>query len=306
MTINELKVKIIQGDLDNLFIFYGEESTVQKIYAHKIAKKTNSNLCYIDGIEEAFESDGLFADKNCYVCIDSVEMIKSDNLERDYEKISQKIGSNILILQFSKLDKRSKLYKFCESVGVAFEHMQDVVLTKHIRDELDVSPLVAQKLIEVCEADYGRCLLELDKIKRCGEENPNKAFQDLLEHGIIYEPPQDKIFDFVDAVLAGKPKLSFNLLQECKEIGEPSLKLLSVLFTNTKHLLQVQGCTNENVADTTGLSNWEIRNAQNHKGVYKNYELVDIMRLIRKVEIGIKTGQIEEQMAVDYVLVNIF
>ena len=307
MTINELKLKIIQGNLDNLFVFYGEEHTVQSIYIHKIAEAKGADLEYIDTIEESFNSDGgsLFGDVKCYVCVDPVELLKSSDLDKDFAKITQKLGLNSLILQFSKLDKRSKLYNFCQRVGVEFEHLHPIVLTKHLKDVLDISPVVANKLIEICDNDYGRCLLELDKVKRCGEENPNKAFQILLESGTIYQPPQDKIFDFVGAVLAGKPKLAFTLLQECVDIGEPPLRLLSVLFTNIKHLLQVQSCE-RNVEETTGLTSWEIRNVQKYIGVYRNSELVNLMKLIRKAEQGIKSGKLDEEIAMDYVLVNTF
>ena len=307
MTINELKLHIIQGGLGNTFVFYGVEQKVQNVYVHKIAEVTGSEICYIDSLKEVLEnkSNSLFELKKCFVCIDPVELLKSDKISDDFAKITQNLGVNCLIVQFTKMDKRSRLYNFCKEVGVEFEPLHPVVLRKHIKDEVDMLTPSMNKLIEVCEGDYGRILLELDKIKNYAAENSNLAFKELLDSGVIYEPPGDKIFDFVGAVLAGKPKLSFRLLRDCKDIGEPSLRLLTVLFTNAKHLLQVQACKGE-ILETTGLTSWEVRNVQDYKGVYKNYELVNLMKLIREVEIGIKTGQMDESIAVDYVLVKTF
>ena len=305
MTVNELKSNIITNNLSNFYIFYGDEYYVQKVYISKIAEVTNSTIQYIESISEIGKSAGasLFASKKCFVCLDNTELSKSNNLERDIEKIKQNLGLNCLILQFSKLDKRSKLYTLAKEYGIEFEQLHSVVIQKHLMENLKILPVTANKLAEICENDYGRCLLELDKVKNFTNEEPDKAFKTLLDKGIIYEPPGDKIFDFVNAVLGNKTKLAFSLLQDCKDIGEPSLRLLLVLYNSVKHLLQVQSCE-RNIEETTGLTSWEVRNVQNFQGIYRNSELVNAMRIIRDTEVGIKTGKIDESIAVEYVLVN--
>jgi hypothetical protein len=40
-------------------------------------------------------------------------------------------------------------------------------------------------------------------------------------------------------------------------------------------------------------------------GHYKNRELVDMMKLIQRVERSIKTGEIEDAISIEYVLVNV-
>ena len=306
MTVRELKANIIANNLENLYIFYGPEYIVQKVYISKIAEQLNSEIQYIESLAEIkqYAGQSLFASKKCFVCLDNTELLKSNDINGDFAKIQQILGENCLILTFSKLDKRSKFYSQVEARATEFQLLHPVVLEKHLRENLEILPPTAQKLAEVCEYDYGRCLLEIDKIKNYNAEEPNKAFKELLDNGVIYQPPGDKIFDFVNAVLSGNPRLAFDLLQECKEIGEPSLRLLLVLFTNIKHLLQVQSCE-QNIAETTGLSSWEIRCVQNYQGIYRNSELVKAMKIIREVEKGIKIGKIEDSIAVDYVLVNI-
>ena len=305
MTVNELKANIIANNLSNFYIFYGPEYIVQKVYISKIAEQLNSEIQYIESLAEIkqYAGQSLFVSKKCFVCIDNTEIVKSSDINKDFDKILQILGSNCLILQFSKLDKRSKFYTQVSDRAVEFQLLHPVVLEKHVKEQLEILPPTAQKLAEVCEYDYGRCLLEIDKIKNYNADEPDKAFKELLDNGVIYQPPGDRIFDFVGAVLAGKPRVAFDLLQECKDIGEPALVLLSVLCTNIKHLLQVQSC-NSNIAETTGLTSWEIRNVQNYQGIYRNSELVNTMKVIREVEKGIKIGRIEDSIAVEYVLVN--
>ena len=310
MTVNELKINIINNSINNLYVFYGEEHEVQKVYITKIAEISDSELEYIDSISEALSSSGssLFSIKKCFVCLDN-DIVKSSNFEKDFAKIKQSLGENCLILQFTKLDKRSKFYTYAtENLDIIeFEKLNPVVINKHLLDMSTLKVGSATKLAEVCDYDYGRCLLELDKIKRYSDVkkfNCDVGFQELYNANIIYEDSESKVFDFVDSVLGCKPKQAFNLLQECKDVNEPTMKLLSVLFTGLKHLLQVQACSGD-ISASTGLSAWEIKNVQKFQGIYRNYELINAIRLIQNVESGIKTGKIEEQIALDYVLVNI-
>ena len=150
---------------------------------------------------------------------------------------------------------------------------------------------------------------EVDKIKQyakgfSGNYGFDNFFQMLVGNGTIYQPPKDAIFDFVDAVLKGKSAKSFELLRNCYGVGESPIVLLSVLYNNVKQVLQVQSCQSKDVVKTTGLSAWQVKCAKEKCGYYSIGDLVYFLKLIRRVEKGIKTGEIEEGIAVDYVLVN--
>ena len=127
----------------------------------------------------------------------------------------------------------------------------------------------------------------------------------LIKDGTIYKPPKDAIFDFVDAILDRDVEKAFELYENCKGVGESTLPLLTALFNNTKAVLQVQTCTTKDTAKTTGLTGWQIMNAKKHLDVYYPEELEDLLQLITECEQGIKTGEIEEQYVIEYILVSI-
>lgn len=130
----------------------------------------------------------------------------------------------------------------------------------------------------------------------------DEAFEKLLVDGTIYQPPKDAIFDFVDAVLRHEVNKSFELLGECYNIGEATMVMLSVLFNNTKNVLQVQACNNSDIAKSTGLTGWEIKLAKEKLGYYDDDYLVYMLRQIQKIESGIKQGKIDEDIAMQYLL----
>jgi DNA polymerase III delta subunit len=192
---------------------------------------------------------------------------------------------------------------------VEFEPFKLPVLVKYIQKDIDLSEDSSKLLAEICEQDYSRILLEIDKIKQYKSHyliSSDKAMQELLTAGVIYRPPYDAIFDFVDAVLKYKPKKAFKLLQESYDSGEATLVIISNLYNSTKQLLQVQSYQGDSLADSTGLTPFQIKLASGRKGYYSNGDLVYFMRKLREVEKGIKIGEIEESIAVPYALVSLW
>lgn len=304
MEIQELKQRIKENDIPNFLIFTGEEYAVQKIYINQIAKVKQLDTIYVDSITDIWYSLGSksFLSKSyCYIIRDDKELLSNEKIQSE---LQSRLKSDMLILTLTSVDKRTKLYKTYKNTFVEFNTLKSDLVKRYIQKEIDLSDKNCDKLIQVCEGSYSRCLLEIDKIKRFGG-NCNKAFEQLLEDGTIYTPPKDAIFDFVKAVLQNKPRLAYDLLQNCKDIGESNLAVLSVLFNSTKQLLQVQTCESNDIEKTTGLAYWQIKNAKECIGRYSTNNLIYIMKLIQSTERKIKSGLIEESVAVDYVISNI-
>ena len=133
----------------------------------------------------------------------------------------------------------------------------------------------------------------------------DEIFERLLKEGVIFEAPKDAIFNFVDDVLLHRVNAAYDSLDNCKRIGESALALLSVLYMNAKQVLQVQSYDGDNIEKATGLTAFQIKCAKRRCNVYHIGDLVYMLKLIREVEVGIKTGTIEESVAIDYLLVHI-
>lgn len=133
----------------------------------------------------------------------------------------------------------------------------------------------------------------------------DEIFEQFIADGTISIPPQDAIFDLVDAILKRQTERVYYLLDQCRQVNEANMVILSVLYNNAKQVLQVQACESNNVCEVTGLTPYQFKYAQSKTGFYSIRELVDMLRLIQKIQKGIITGQIEDEISVDYLLVNI-
>ena len=315
MDVSALKNRIKIKKIPNYLIFTGPEWKVQQIYIEQIAKATNSEIVRIDSIKDVFSSlrsKAFLSVSKLFLVRDDTELLQADS--NVIQSILDALQSNLLIHILTTVDKRKKYYKDNKERIVEFEPLPDAILKKYIKKEINLSDKNCDILIEICEHDFGRCLLEIDKIKSyrrtrsvefVGGLSHDNAFKKLLEDGTIHEPPYDAIFDLVDAILDRKPKTAFALLRESYDSGEATMVMLTVLWNNAKALLQTQAYEGKDLAKSSGLTGWQIKNAKKHLGKYSVSELLKMLQLIQQTEIGIKQGKIEDSFAMEYLLCQI-
>ena len=167
MNVAELKAKIKSKQLPSYLIFSGDEWKVQQIYINQISKVTGKEIRRIDDIvsiygklkNRSFVQSGII-----YIVRDDKELMNSEKLQQQIE--SGLLGDNILIHLLTNVDKRTKFYKQYKDSIVDFERLSDAMLKKYVLKEIKLSERNIQRLIDICEYDYGRILLEIDKIKR--------------------------------------------------------------------------------------------------------------------------------------------
>lgn len=301
MNVNEVKSHIKSGEFHKFYVFEVEDSYVAKLYVDKMAKKSGYRLEYVDKVSDIYSNlskKPLFSSPSIYVVLNDKEFTNS-KYESRWDSIERRIKNDILILEFTDVDRRIKFWKKFKDRSVKFSHLENRLLIRHIKKESDLSDHEAEILIDICESDYGRILMELDKIKRA-----KVPLSKLIEEGSIYRPPKDAIFDFCDAVLDNNPKLAYNLLKDCMEIGEPNMRLITVLYNNFRAVLQIQ--TSNGTSKSTGLTGWQIKNAKPHVDVFEDEKLIEILGILEYAQKGIKTGLVADEVSLDWCLLNIF
>ena len=315
MDVKSLKAKIKSKQIPNYLIFSGDEWKVQEIYIKQIAKVTGLKTQRIDSllhIYNALRNKNFLQERIIYIVRDDKDLMQNEKLQQQIE--DGLLRDNILIHLITSVDKRTKFYKRYKASICDFERLSDALLKKYILKEIKLSERNLMRLIDICEADYGRILLEIDKIKRyciihSSDGKPtllaDTALDWLLKDGTIYEPPYDAIFDLVDAIMARNVNKAFDLLQQSYAVGEATMVMLTVLYNNMKALLQVQTYEGENITKGTGLNYYTIKNVKKHVGKYSESDLNYIVQLIHKVTNGIKTGKMEDEFAMQYLLVHI-
>lgn len=312
MNIVELKKQLDNNILSNLYIFTGEEHTILDIYIDKVCSKfqTVKHTDSVYPIYKNLTTKSLISSENCvYVIRDDKEFLSSESIWKDLNSKLSKKGIT-LVVKYGTLDARSKFYKqFSDSI-TTFEKLSDKILLKYVLKDLTVPTDYATKLINACNSDYGRILLEIDKIKQYAQYSgvsDKKAFEDCFDSHIIYMEPEGQVFDLVDCIMLRDYRNVYKLLQESRRRSDNELYILSMLHNNAKALLQIQIFGNSNMkelSNATGLNTYQINSCTKYLNRYSCEDLVKLIKYIKYCDKCIKDGTFTASFAIDYLIVN--
>lgn len=313
MTVQEFQKQIRSGQIDHLFILYGEEVAVMDEYLSHLYKALGVRPTLLDKVSDAYSrlvQRKMTAGSRAIVVRDDMEFFKAD---KQWGKVfsAAENGDDRLILIYSKMDKRSKFYKQNLERLCEFQKLSSSILANYVGRLIPgMSQGACAVFAEICECDYSRIKLEADKVRHymnATGKSGTECVNTLVENGVIYKPIGDITFQFTDAILKREVDVAFDYLLKAKAVGEPSVLTLSVLYNGFKQILMVQGLGRDQSEPVkrTGLTAWQVKMAKEKQGHYSIGELVNALKVIRFAERGIKTGLIEDEAAVEYVMVNI-
>ena len=316
MELVDLMKSISCNSIPHFLILYGEEQKIIDIYIQNIVKSVEGKRIVFDNVSQAIKDNGKKSlDKSIkvYVVTEDTAFLTKDE---SWENVRKSMHKNYLILRYHSLDKRSAFVKKNQQNIVEFSHLSDEVLQQYIyRDLPDLSDENVSKLISYCNNDYGRILMEIDKIWQAQSSrlsnfninlDSNDCFEELDKQGLFHKEIGDITFELTDAVLGGYTELAIKKLDEAKRKGEPAMMIASILYNGFRNLLAYQGLgsNKQGAVERTGLSKGDIWRCSKNVGGYSIGEVKRNMLICQNIESGIKTGTVDEDIALEYLVLS--
>lgn len=315
MELVNLMKAISENSIPHYLVLFGEEQAILDIYIQHIAQ--NYKIVYCDTVAYALSQVG----KKSIDKSNKVYIVNEDNAynkaEESWKNVKQTFNKSkhILLLKYHSIDKRGKFYTQNKGNVVEFTHLSEDVLINYIQQKLPaLSEENASKLIIWCNYDYGRILMEIDKIQQWvnyytdkeGTPNTDSAFKLLNKQGLFYKEIGDITFELTNAVLGGYPDTAIQKLEEAKRKGEPAMMIASILYTGFRNLLAYQGLgsNKQNAMERTGLSKGELYGCTKNVGGYSIAEVRRNMLFCQKIETDIKQGIVDEDVALEYLILH--
>jgi len=315
MELVDLMKSISENSIPHYLVLFGEEQAILDIYIQHIAQ--NYKIVYCDTVAYALSQVG----KKSIDKSNKVYIVNEDNaynkVEESWKNVKQTFArsKHILLLKYHSIDKRGKFYTQNKGNAVEFTHLSEDVLINYIQQKLPaLSEKNASKLIIWCNYDYGRILMEIDKIQQWvnyytdkeGTPNTDSAFKLLNKQGLFYKEIGDITFELTNAVLGGYSETAIQKLDEAKRKGEPAMMIASILYTGFRNLLAYQGLgsNKQNAMERTGLSKGELYGCTKNVGGYSIAEVRRNMLFCQKIETGIKQGIVDEDVALEYLILH--
>lgn len=313
MDITELKAELLQGKLRKTYVFIGDELALQDVYIDKITEISNLETVRIDSLKQIYNKIGA---KTLIKVAPKIYIIRNDEQYFKEEKVWQKLidgknqKDNIIIFLYSGVDKRSKFCKAHESVLTEFNFVGESLLSNRLQAVTKLPMQYCKDIVKMCGCNYGRIkneLYKLDILARVNNFSLSQAYLEAKKQNMIHEEIGDIIFDFTNAVVERNISRAYKLYKQITQTDEGPVKLISVLYNGFRNVLIVQSTIlPERTEQILGLSSGQIYMTAQKCDRYTLFELVDILKLLQKIDRGIKTGEMDANFVMEYLMAEIF
>lgn len=311
MELVDLMKRISANDIPHFLILFGEEQTILNIYLTHILEVTNTKRISADSVSYIMQNiNKKRFDKSIrlYVVQDDMAFLRAED---SWETVRNTPTKDYIVLRYHSLDKRSAFVKKNQQNLVEFARLSRGVLQTYISKDLpDLSEKNSSKLVEYCNYDYGRILMEIDKIKQYSSVRTDltidSCFVQLDKQGLFHKEIGDITFELTNAVLGGYPETAIQKLDEAKRKGEPAMMIVSILYNGFRNLLAYQGLgsNKQGAMERTGMTKGELYGCTKNVGGYSIAEVKRNMLKCQEIESGIKMGTIDEDIALKYAVLS--
>lgn len=297
LNLNEVKTDLENNkDIDQFLIFYYEDTTdyIPVQYAKALARIRNSEILYVNELDEINSSPDPFSEptSNLYV-------YKTDSLERIPAKYLQ---NNLIIITPKLLKDVEKEY---DEYILRIPKLEEWQIVDYIKT---VSPGLTQDemewLVRTYKSNMYRVELEVDKLKPFSESARQYIFEDFYVDHVFETLSEYGIFDFTNAIQGKDLQTISNILSDINHIDIEPTGLITLLCANFKKLIKVW-LNKSPTPENTGLKSNQIWAINRLSRTYTKEQLVKVFELVSNMERRLKTGEMPEELIIDYLTVKI-
>ncbi len=334
MKIEDLENKLKVGNIDALYLFYGEEKFLLESCLKKIKKlfgELISGINYIT-IDES-NVDNLISDletpafgfekkliiaKNTNLFKKDTKSKKSDNSDLK-EKINDFLKENIEIMRqtvvlifVEETADKCKLYSTIEENGIVcnFEYQKVNQIQARLKSifnayEVQIDPSTLLYLIESCGTNMQDLINESRKLieyaGKCGKVEKTDI------DNLCIKKVESIIFDLTDSLGKKNTKDAINILRNLILEKEPVQKIMITLYNHLKklYLTKIALKLNKDVATSLDLKQNQVFLVNKYKmqaSYYKTSELRKILEELCNLDYNYKVGLIDLELGFESIL----
>lgn len=293
------------------------EKLKEIIERHKKIHKSGLNLKYFDdftNFKDEIRQTPMFKEKKLAVITDI--FANSDFKEKFLENKKEFLNSEDIILIYEEKDfnKNNSLFKFLKKNAKSqeFKHLGGQNLKTWIKKEFDkyktkIDSGVLEKLIEYIGNDLWQMSNEIKKLASF-RNNKIVGVEDI--ELLVRSKIETDIFKTIDAIADKNKKQALNLLHKHLEKGDSPLYLLSMINYQFRNLLIVKDFIEKHkpynvILKKSGLHPFVVKKTYYQSQKFSFQELKKIYQKIFKVDLDIKTGRIQPEIALDLLIAEI-
>ena len=317
-TINE---DIKSGQYKKVYLLYGEESFLKQSYKKKlkeaVAGDDTMNYNYFEGkgldVNELISlSDTMpfFSDKRLIIIEDSGFFKTSSEALADYLPMIP--DTTCIVFVEDAVDKRNRLFKKVKELGHAAEmKRQDsaqlarwagTILAQNGRK---ITGSTMNLFLERTGDDMENIRMELEKLISYTMGSDVVTTEDV--EAVTTVQVTNKIFDMVNAIVTRKTRLAMDLYEDLLTLKEPPMRILFLIARQFNQLLLVKEMTAKGTDRGTIASKLKIPpfvagKVSAQAGAFTREQILSYVKGCVEAEEAVKTGQMNDRMAVELLI----
>ena len=315
---------IRNGQYKTMYLLYGDEAYLKKQYKDKlikalVAEGDTMNFSAYEGkginpkeLIDLAETLPFFAERRL-ILVENSGFFKNscDDLA---EYLLESSASTCFLFVEEEVDKRSKMYKAVAKAGKAVEFgtQNEELLTRWILSRLkkenkNITGNVMQLFISKTGTDMGNIDRELEKLL-CYTMGRDVIKAEDVE-AITTEQVTNKIFDMVNAIAEHEQKKALDFYYDLLTLKEPPMRILFLITRQFQILMSLKdmgskGFDQSTIASKVGIPPFAVRKNQAQAKGFTTEQLKQAIRDGVELEESVKTGRMNDQMAVELFIVK--
>lgn len=326
MSMEELKAQLKSKELGNLYLLFGEEGYLIRQYLDVLEKIIvqpgfeSMNKVVLEGKVEAqavidnSETLPVFAEKKLVLVKNSGFFGGKAKSGRDriadYFKSVPK--ETCLVFVEQEVDKRIAPTKNVAKYGLVaeFSYRKPQELIGWVAQELksmgrSIDKMAASQLVEYCDAGMTEIRNELEKLVLYTIGRTNVTSQDVEK--VCTRSIKSKIFDLTDALSEKNAFKAMSVLEDMIALKEPVPRVIYMITRHLRTLLQAKmmvedGMRAEDALKKMGMHPFVAMKISKQIGKFNIGLLKSIVEECLNMDVGIKTGQIEDRLAAELII----
>lgn len=316
---------IKNGQLKKAYLLYGQERYLIRQYRDKLVNAISSkddtmNFSSYEGedlnqkeIIDLAETLPFFADRRLILMEDTGLFKKNGDDLAEY--LPTMPDSTYFVFVEEEVDKRSKLFKAVSKAGgatIEFGTQTDDTLYRWVGSRIkkegkNITQDAYQLFIGKTGTDMENIDRELEKLICYCMDKEVIERQDV--EAITTEQTQNKVFEMVDAIASHKEKRALELYYDLLALREAPMRIM-YLITRQFHILMIvkamssRGFGNKDIAAKAGCPEWAVKKYQAQCRSFTGEQLKAAVRQGTEYEEAVKTGQMNDQMAVELFIIQ--
>ena len=313
-----------------IYLVYGDQEMLVNKMINKIAKDTltdvdDFNFVSLDSTKVSCEEviDELnslpFGGDNKVVNVFNSYYLTSSNTDCTFngDKLDAYINNEtdgvtlIVSVVSAKLDEKRVIVKKLKSVCKVIEvnslnkkELPKVVKQMFAQRKCEITDSALEELLSRLGQDMYEISNEVDKLATFSNKLHLEDIKALTPRKL-----EDNIFDMIDALFKKNTNKAFMIYNDLKNLGTEAITIISIISTQVRFLYQIlvlsnKGYSESNIANELSVHPYRVKMGLDKVRRYSDYELEDMLDKLSKLDIQIKTGDIDRFVGLELFILS--